>query len=141
MKALIERGLAAPCEVHAEQDWRLRSAPLEANAEQQTAINAISAAAGGFSVHLLYGVTGSGKTEVYLQSIAACLTRGEQALVLLPEIALTPQTLSRFESRFAAPIVTLHSGMGMPSGIARGLLPAKAVQPSSLAPGRPYLCR
>ena len=112
MKALIERELAAPCEVHAEQDWRLRSAPLEPNSEQQKAINAISAAAGGFSVHLLYGVTGSGKTEVYLQSIASCLTRGEQALILLPEIALTPQTLSRFESRFAAPIVTLHSGMG-----------------------------
>ena len=112
VKALIERELAAPCEVHAEQDWRLRSAPLEPNSEQQNAINAISAAAGGFSVHLLYGVTGSGKTEVYLQSIASCLTRGEQALILLPEIALTPQTLSRFESRFAAPVVTLHSGMG-----------------------------
>ena len=112
MGALIERELAAPCEVHAEQDWRLRSAPLEPNSEQQNAINAISAAAGGFSVHLLYGVTGSGKTEVYLQSIASCLDRGEQALILLPEIALTPQTLSRFESRFAAPVVTLHSGMG-----------------------------
>ena len=51
-------------------------------------------------MHLLYGVTGSGKTEVYLQSVADCLNRGRQALVLLPEIALTPQTLARFESRF-----------------------------------------
>ena len=57
-------------------------------------------------------MTGSGKTEVYLQTIAACLERGEQALVLLPEIALTPQTLARFEARFDAPVLALHSGMG-----------------------------
>jgi primosomal protein N' (replication factor Y) len=63
-------------------------------------------------VHLLYGVTGSGKTEVYLQSVADCLNRGQQALVLLPEIALTPQTLARFEARFEAPVIALHSGMG-----------------------------
>ena len=87
-------------------------APLEPNSEQQKAINAISAAAGGFSVHLLYGVTGSGKTGGLPAIDCSCLTRGEQTLILLPEIALTPQTLSRFESRFAAPFVTLHSGYG-----------------------------
>ena len=90
----------------------MHSPPLPANSEQQGAIDAIVATLGTFSVHLLYGVTGSGKTEVYLQAIADCLLRDQQALVLLPEIALTPQTQARFEARFDAPVVTLHSGMG-----------------------------
>jgi primosomal protein N' (replication factor Y) len=66
---------------------------LQANQEQKDAIDAINAALERFSIHLLYGITGSGKTEVYLQSIATCLEKGRQVLVLLPEIALTPQTL------------------------------------------------
>ena len=57
------------------------------------------------------GVTGSGKTEIYLQLIATCLTRGQQALVLIPEIGLTPQTLARFQARFGAGITVLHSGL------------------------------
>ena len=62
----------------------------------------------GFSCHLLEGVTGSGKTEIYLQLIADCLHRGKQALVLIPEIGLTPQTLTRFQQRFrpASPFCT-----------------------------------
>ena len=72
----------------------------------------MSSRRGTFAVHLLFGVTGSGKTEVYLQTIAACIEREQQALVLLPEIALTPQTLARFEARFDAPVLALHSGMG-----------------------------
>ena len=89
--------------------------PLSAacpNDEQYAAIQRIVEDADQFAVHLLYGVTGSGKTEVYLQTIAACLEREQQALVLLPEIALTPQTLARFEARFDAPVLALHSGMG-----------------------------
>ncbi len=58
---------------------------------------------------LLYGVTGSGKTEVYLQAIAAAMAAGQQAIVLVPEIALTPQTVSRFRSRFGDRIAVLHS--------------------------------
>ncbi|MFC0336499.1 replication restart DNA helicase PriA [Kushneria avicenniae] len=64
-----------------------------------------------FQVSLLHGVTGSGKTEVYLQLIEAVLDRGRQALVLVPEIGLTPQTLSRFRKRFNAPVIALHSGL------------------------------
>lgn len=112
IKTLIDHDLAAPCELSGDKNWRTQIPPLPANAEQQAAIDAIVAQTGTFAVHLLYGVTGSGKTEVYLQSIADCLERGQQALVLLPEIALTPQTMARFEARFDAPVVALHSGMG-----------------------------
>ena len=65
-----------------------------------------------FSVTLLDGVTGSGKTEVYFAAIAACLQRGKQALVLLPEIALSAQWLARFEARFGAPPLLWHSELG-----------------------------
>jgi len=81
------------------------------NSEQDIAVNAISTALGRFGRFLLDGVTGSGKTEVYLRAIENCLARGEQALVLIPEIGLTPQTLQRFEQRFPAIVSTLHSGL------------------------------
>src|SRR5690606_16144518 len=58
---------------------------------------------------LLYGVTGSGKTEVYLQSIQYCLAEGKQAIVLVPEIALTPQMVERFKSRFGDAVAVMHS--------------------------------
>ena len=64
-----------------------------------------------FAPALLEGVTGSGKTEVYLHAIADCLARGQQALVLVPEIGLTPQTLTRFRSRLGVPVHVLHSGL------------------------------
>ena len=84
MKALKDHALVENCELTTEAAWQTRSPPLPANAEQQSAIDQIVAAAGAFSVHLLYGVTGSGKTEVYLQSVAHCLNRGRQALVCCP---------------------------------------------------------
>ena len=80
------------------------------NPEQQAAVQAIRGG-NGFQPYLLDGVTGSGKTEVYLQAIAACLAAGRQALVLVPEIGLTPQTLARFRQRLGVPVHTLHSGM------------------------------
>ena len=73
--------------------------PLTLSAEQAAA-KAMIEQGSGYRCTLLEGVTGSGKTEVYLQLIAACLARGQQALVLVPEIALTPQTLARFTRRF-----------------------------------------
>ncbi|TVP93163.1 MAG: primosomal protein N' [Pseudomonadaceae bacterium] len=88
----------------------LREAPLTANSEQQAALDAIIAGK-GFNCWLLEGVTGSGKTEVYLQAIEHCLRQGKQALVLIPEIGLTPQTLERFRQRFSVPVVILHSGL------------------------------
>jgi primosomal protein N' (replication factor Y) len=66
--------------------------------------------AGGFSVNLLHGVTGSGKTEVYLQCIRRVIEQGRQAIVLVPEIALTPQTVRRFTARFKR-VAILHSGL------------------------------
>jgi len=87
-----------------------RSTPLALNTEQQHAVDAVLAAH-GFAPFVLAGVTGSGKTEVYLQLIAAKLALGLQALVLVPEISLTPQTVARFASRFAEPIALLHSGL------------------------------
>ena len=77
---------------------------------QAEALAAIRADA-GFRAYLLEGVTGSGKTEVYLQAIADCLAAGRQALVLVPEIGLTPQALQRFRSRLGVPVHALHSGL------------------------------
>lgn len=83
---------------------------LTLNTEQQQAVDAISDW-DQFKAVLLDGVTGSGKTEVYLQLIAACLQAKRQALVLVPEIGLTPQTVNRFARRFNVPVLTLHSKM------------------------------
>src|SRR5262249_17174045 len=66
---------------------------------------------GGFQPFLLQGVTGSGKTEVYLRAAEHALARGGGALVLVPEIALTPQLVGRFRSRFGAAVAVLHSGL------------------------------
>ncbi|WP_237180552.1 primosomal protein N' [Roseomonas haemaphysalidis] len=82
--------------------------------DQQVAARAMreGVAKGGFGVTLLSGVTGSGKTEVYLEAVAECLARGRQALVLLPEIALSAQWLERFEARFGVPPAMWHSELG-----------------------------
>lgn len=80
------------------------------NTEQAEAVAAITAA-DSFQAFLLDGVTGSGKTEVYLQAIIHCLAQGRQALVLVPEIGLTPQTLARFRGRLGIAVHALHSGL------------------------------
>ena len=80
-------------------------------ADQGAAVEQIGASLGKFGAWLLYGVTGSGKTEVYLRLIERVLESGRGALVLVPEIALTPQLVARFRARLAAPIVALHSSL------------------------------
>ena len=92
---------------------RLANQPHELNPEQQQAVNAIHQAidAQVYQGFLLNGVTGSGKTEVYLQAMQRVLEQGKQVLILVPEIGLTPQTRRRFSERFVANLVMLHSGL------------------------------
>lgn len=110
LKALIEKKLAIETtSLPPTKECITRQPALEANSEQQAAINSVTAHLDKFSVHLLEGVTGSGKTEVYLQVIQQVLSNGLQVLVLLPEITLTPQLEARFKQRFAVAIETYHS--------------------------------
>jgi primosomal protein N' (replication factor Y) len=81
------------------------------SAEQQSAVQAVCAALGEYRSFLLRGITGSGKTEVYLHAAAATLRRGRQVLVLVPEIALTPQLVERFAQRFGVAPVVFHSAL------------------------------
>lgn len=83
------------------------------NAEQQGSFDAICSAVNEkrYATFLLRGITGSGKTEVYLQTIEAVLRQGRDAIMLVPEISLTPQTVGRFYARFAQDIAVLHSGL------------------------------
>jgi primosomal protein N' (replication factor Y) (superfamily II helicase) len=89
------------------------AAPRELSPSQELALDRIIGAldAGELGNFLLYGATGSGKTEVYLQACAAALDRERGAIVLVPEIALTPQTLGRFRARFGERVAVLHSAL------------------------------
>jgi primosomal protein N' (replication factor Y) len=86
------------------------SAPV-LTADQRNAVERIEADLGHFTAWLLHGVTGSGKTEVYLRIIRRVIDTGGQALVLVPEIGLTPQLVQRLADRLPTPVVTLHSGL------------------------------
>ena len=82
------------------------------NSEQQQVLQQIEVAGPGYGVFLLHGITGSGKTEIYLRLIARALAAGKQALVLVPEINLTPRLTQEFSQRFPdTPLVSLHSGL------------------------------
>lgn len=102
-----------------------RALPL--NAAQAAAVAAVLAALERFQPFVLDGVTGSGKTEVYLHLIAAVVARGRQVLVLVPEIGLTPQLISRFQARLAVPFAVLHSNLAE-GARARAWLQARAGQ-------------
>ncbi|ADO50568.1 primosomal protein N' [[Enterobacter] lignolyticus] len=110
-KGYCDMASAAP----AITDWRdgytLSGERLRLNTEQATAVGAIHSHADSFSAWLLDGVTGSGKTEVYLSVLENVLAQGKQALVMVPEIGLTPQTIARFRERFNAPVEVLHSAL------------------------------
>lgn len=112
VRSLAAKALVQECVLEPGATPATARAGLALNPGQAAALQALRDRPAGFSCHLLEGVTGSGKTEVYLQLIADVLQRDEQVLVLVPEIGLTPQTLERFERRFDASIALLHSGLG-----------------------------
>jgi primosomal protein N' (replication factor Y) len=121
LKALTEKGFigkkiinqaesySEPPKTVISQEELLKEAPLTLNNEQHKAVGSIKQ--NSFGVYLLDGITGSGKTEVYLQAIEKILRNGRQVLVLVPEIGLTPQTVARFEKRFKLTVDVLHSGL------------------------------
>jgi primosomal protein N' (replication factor Y) (superfamily II helicase) len=126
VSALVKRGLVRE-ELHAVErvayadQWAdgevVTALPPKLNAEQATVVQSVGAslAAGKFAVHLLRGVTGSGKTEVYLRAVEEVLAAGGSAIYLVPEVALTPQTVARLRGRFEAAghrTIVWHSHLG-----------------------------
>lgn len=116
VKALAERGWLRIGELEQQRDPYAgrrfaRTSPPPLTDEQQRALLPLAAAleARRAATFLLHGVTGSGKTEVYLQAIERCLSQGRSAIVLVPEIALTPQMVDRFKGRFGDDVAVLHS--------------------------------
>ena len=118
--ALVKKGLAGWQQVKvirepiSYQDIT-PSQPLAPTAAQRSALEAIKSSLddGKNKVFLLHGVTGSGKTEVYLQALAEVVKRGKRGIVLVPEIALTPQTIARFAARFPHKVAVLHSKLSL----------------------------
>ncbi|MCY8152340.1 primosomal protein N' [Bacillus paralicheniformis] len=118
VKALIDKGLLKESEEEVYRDpyqdrMFKKTEPLPLTEEQAQAYEAIAEAIEDkrHDVFLLHGVTGSGKTEVYLQSIEKVLEAGKEAIVLVPEISLTPQMVNRFKGRFGSQVAVLHSGL------------------------------
>ena len=116
-RALQHRGWIAIEERNMASSPLLATSPTrwprgpELSPEQSRAVNDIDAEAGHFSAFVLQGATGSGKTEVYLRLVVRALERGQSALVLVPEIGLTPQLLARFRERLPVPMAVLHSAL------------------------------
>jgi len=116
LRGMAGAGLLEPVTVDLDRPYpraRTDHSVPDLSADQQAAAEAFSAAvrSGGFQPFLLDGVTGSGKTECYFEAMATALERGQQVLVLLPEIALTENFLRRFEARFGVPPVLWHSSL------------------------------
>ncbi|GAC16678.1 primosomal protein N' [Aliiglaciecola lipolytica] len=116
IKGLLEKNLATielVEDTRIDADFQFNSNVIKPkpNVEQALAITAISQALNKYTCFLLEGITGSGKTEVYLQSIEEVLRNRKQVLILVPEIGLTPQTVKRFENRFGLEVGILHSNL------------------------------
>ncbi|MEQ2526433.1 primosomal protein N' [Bacillaceae bacterium CLA-AA-H227] len=118
IKSLVKKGLLLEEDLEVYRDPyedRVfeKTKPLTLTAEQERAISSILATLGENmqKVFLLYGVTSSGKTEIYLQSIQRAIEMGKEAIVLVPEISLTPQMVKRFKGRFGNEVAVLHSGL------------------------------
>ncbi|HLS60159.1 MAG TPA: primosomal protein N' [Virgibacillus sp.] len=118
VKTLIDKGLLQEQKVEEyrnpyDDDSFERTSPLPLLEEQKNAIQPIKETIANHehAVFLLHGVTGSGKTEIYLQAIEDVIQKGEEAIVLVPEISLTPQMVTRFKGRFGAKVAVLHSAL------------------------------
>ncbi|WHX47548.1 primosomal protein N' [Paenibacillus woosongensis] len=116
VKSLADKGYATITDVEVfrdpYQDRRFKATkPLERTPEQENVYRYLAEAIDSRRqrVFLLHGVTGSGKTEVYLQTIERCISQGRQAIVLVPEISLTPQMVERFKGRFGSKVAVMHS--------------------------------
>jgi len=113
LRRLLKKGLVEAHEAEPQaQPFAPTPAHYELHPEQQLAIDTVREALGGFGAFLLEGVTGSGKTEVYLQLATATLEQGRSVMILVPEISLTPQLQQRFAERLGGTVSVLHSGMG-----------------------------
>jgi len=113
LNALKKHGLISVCK---NLNWPMQKAenqkpPLSLNEEQNKAVEEISKRIDQYHCVLLHGITGSGKTEVYLQVIHKILSQGKQVLYLVPEIGLTPQLRTRFKERITHPVAVIHSGL------------------------------
>jgi primosomal protein N' (replication factor Y) len=115
LRSLEQKGWVEECELPMAP---LSSGPLPSansshplNPAQQRAVDAVLDSAGGFQPLLLDGITGSGKTEVYLSLVERMVEQGRQVLILVPEIGLTPQLMGRFQRRLGVPMALLHSGL------------------------------
>ncbi|MCG8018023.1 MAG: primosomal protein N' [Candidatus Thiodiazotropha sp. 'RUGA'] len=109
LRSLLDKGLITPCELPPQP--LPSEAAHQLNPQQQLAVDTVREKLDGFQAYLLNGVTGSGKTEVYLHLVADVLAHGRQALILVPEIGLTPQLLQRFQQRMGHEVAVLHSGL------------------------------
>ncbi|MEF2095428.1 primosomal protein N' [Bacillus sp. CFBP9009] len=120
VKSLVSKGALAEMDQEIYRDpYENRvfekSTPFTLTAEQTAALKPIQEKIyhDEHDVFLLYGVTGSGKTEVYLQAIASVIEKGKEAIMLVPEISLTPQTVKRFKERFGEQVAVMHSGLSV----------------------------
>jgi len=120
VKSLVSKGALAEMDQEVYRDpYENRvfekSIPFTLTAEQSAALKPIQEKIhhDEHDVFLLYGVTGSGKTEVYLQAIASVIEKGKEAIMLVPEISLTPQTVKRFKERFGEQVAVMHSGLSV----------------------------
>jgi len=113
LHALAARGWVEPCRIASvpQAEGRTSASGPALNPHQRRAVDSVRGALGGFRAFLLEGVTGSGKTEVYIQLLQGLLVAGRQALLLVPEIGLTPQLSQCLTERLDVPMVTLHSAL------------------------------
>ncbi|MCU7848657.1 MAG: primosomal protein N' [Candidatus Thiodiazotropha sp. (ex Lucinoma kastoroae)] len=112
VRSLLEKEWIEPCQVQqSDQAVEASVDKISLNPEQQNAVDQVRQHLGKFIPFLLHGVTGSGKTEVYLRLLEAVVARHQQALVLVPEIGLTPQLLQRFRETMGSSVTVLHSAL------------------------------